>query len=162
MWLAHYPTWHNSIVLPTDGGVVEYSWGDWTSYALYLRGCCNKLAAAALPTQSALGRRAIRGVDAPDLESLRRRLRCETVTALRVARSRTRALRARLAAEFSRREDTMVYNPTVELWFVHHDNNYAVWRTCNHAVAEWLQDLDCDVSWTHSLGKFSVEAHVGK
>jgi len=43
------------------------------------------------------------------------------------------------------------------LTFVKDDDPYICWHNCNHAVAEWLEELGCAVSGWACFSDFCVE-----
>ncbi len=137
---------HASLVLPaTEVGVVRYSYGDWTYYALRETGTVETSSAALWSTQAAFGRRAL---DSPaDPEEVRRALKVgiEELYEIVVNSDDVDQLRRRLDGLYHANQDTRIYNSAYDLEFVHHPQPYTLFHNSNRVIAEWLRELGCRV-----------------
>ena len=128
---------HKGVVLPrADGSFVEYGYGDWDWYALNKNSWYHVFDTVLWPTQGTLGRRFRRGVPAS-----------ASFTPLVVPGTRMVALRASLDTQYRRAAGTQHLNAELGMTFVHHEDGYWFLYNCNDAVARWLRELDCEVSW---------------
>lgn len=136
---------HAGLVLPRDDQEdhIEYAYGDWSFFAVRNTNFFNGIRVLLFPTQGALVRRAYTGdVTATGLHTY---LQSEAVFALEVERDRAAALADRLAARFNEKIETMVRSDYHMHYAVHDDHRYTLLNNCNHMIARWLVDLDCDV-----------------
>jgi hypothetical protein len=132
-----------SLVVPTDGGMLRFAYGDWDYYALGRKDLYHGIAALLWPTRSALGRSAFSGAQAenairensPAIRSLH---------ALRVERARVSAFERSMAALYEAGREHEVENKTARLKFVPHPRPYTYLWNSNHAVASWLRELGCE------------------
>lgn len=135
-----------SLVLPTpDGGMARYAYGDWRYYALAERGTLSGLRALCWPTQAALGYMPLPGP--PTTEAVRDQVHVATraLYTLEVEREAAYRLHAALQQQYHTQRDSEVLNRPAELAFVHHPSRYTWFYNSNHAVADWLRVLDCNV-----------------
>jgi len=158
-YLAHYAGHHNSLLLPTEDGLVEYSFGDWDWYATSSGTTWDAIKGMVLPTRGALGRRRIAahylapGDAAYELGANRR---FRGFTPLIVSADRVLTLSKELDRTYDLRRGTELYNELVDLSFVEFPRSYAAWNTCNHQLSGWLETLGCEVGGLR-LGHFQVE-----
>jgi hypothetical protein len=146
---------HSTVILPVPGGEwVEYAYGEWDYFALNKTDLCTGMIALCCPNQGALGRRVHPRMEVGDLLD---GVRAEERFPVTVSRERAEALRRRLEDRFQRRIDTQVYSAVHRLKFVKDDDTYICWHNCNHAVAEWLEELGCEVSGWACFSEFCVE-----
>ncbi|MDC0834082.1 hypothetical protein POG22_13860 [Geitlerinema sp. CS-897] len=155
---------HNSLVLPTTEGFVEYSFGDRAVYAENNNVWPSLLRAVVYPTPGTLGRRAI-AWDGEDIEDLKRRLqqgnRAERDVFPVVAnRDRVEALLEQLDRRYDSSSTSPQYNRAVGLYFVPDAESYWAFNTCNHSVVRWLEALGCCVRGSPMWGQ--VEATTPK
>jgi hypothetical protein len=146
---------HSSLILPAEGGSVEYAYGSWDYFALNVDDVCTGITALCCSGQGTLGRRSF-DVSA-DASSLRSRVWCEELFELKVARAAAEALRAKLEKRYDLHLDTKVANSLNGLTFVKDDESYLCWNNCNHVVAAWLEDLGCEVSGCGCFADFRME-----
>jgi hypothetical protein len=134
-----------SLVLPTDDGrMIRYAYGDWTWYALAKTGIWEGFAALFLPTQGALGRKALDGPCDADHVEQRVNVGIEQLYSIEVEADKVAALRGCLDATFEANRATLVVNEPYGLEFVHHPRKYTFLCNSNHAVAQWLRELGCE------------------
>ena len=65
---------------------------------------------------------------------------------LNVERADATKLLAELDADFVKEVKTRVYNDYMNMEFVHSDQSFHAFRTCNTVMIAWLRRLGCDVS----------------
>jgi hypothetical protein len=136
---------HRGLVVPwPDGGFVEYGYGEWRWYAELDDAWYRAFPAVLWPTRGALGRRPS---DAPDLDALRLRWSWLQLLPVTVERHRVDALRTRLEAAFAERAAELYHNAAYGFDFVPSEDGFWCLFNCNDAVAEWLEELGCTVSW---------------
>jgi len=134
---------HAGIVLPdSKGGFKEFGYGDWDWYALLADSWYNVFDTVLWPTQGCFGRRTI---DADRVDDL---VRSGRLHALEVNGSKVRSLLERLDLRFDAKAATMIHNRRYGLTFVEDDRSFWLFYNCNDSVAEWMTELDCEVSST--------------
>ena len=84
-----------------------------------------------------------------------RRVLTSTLTPLTVSLARADALLARLDAEFEASSERR-FNAEYGMEFARHPARFWLFHTCADEVAEWLEELDCDVSWSPIRTRLSV------
>ncbi len=154
---------HSSLVLPGEaGGLVRYSYGDWTYYALGRAGPLEATAAVLWPTRAGLGRRELPGPPTP--EGVRRAVLVgiEHAYELIVASRDVGRLRASLDAIYLANRHTLVYNPGNDLELVHHPRPYTAFHNSNRVVADWLEELGCEIRGAALLARWRVERPRGR
>ena len=147
---------HTSLLLPReeDEGLIEYAYGEWGWFALDRSQWHDVFRTLLWPTRGALGRWEW---DLPrDVESIRAAILCEDVLEIIVASERERALLRRLDARYTRHADTLHYQPLYQLDFVHDEDEYHLFHNCNHELAQWLLELDCEVHGWAMFADFIV------
>ena len=145
---------HASLALPKDdSSLVEWSWGDWTWYALERTGAAEGLQALFASPQSTLARREL--APAANAEELAARVGAEQVLPLRVERERVRALLHRLEARWTRRRHLAVRHSSGRV-FVPDDARYSLFNNSVHELARWLEALGADVSGTGVTANFEL------
>ncbi|NIS01180.1 MAG: hypothetical protein GWN99_08950 [Gemmatimonadetes bacterium] len=148
---------HASLVLPRgDDGMVRYAYGDWEYFARAKTGPGEASAAVLWPTRAALGRRSLPGL--PGESGVRRHLfGIERLYRVVVESRRIERLRARLDSIYESNIETLIYNSTYDLEFVHHPRSYWVLHNSNLVVAAWLEELGCRVSGPGILSNWRLE-----
>jgi len=137
--------YHSSLVLPANGQVVRYAYGDWAWYARQQYDPLTMVAALLLPSQATLGRSVMPGpLDADHLQDSFT-VAFDRSWIITVERSRVQALRDHLDELHRRHGDTAIDNEAWGLTFVHHPCAYSYFHNSNHAVAHWLSELGCTV-----------------
>jgi hypothetical protein len=150
---------HASLLLPKDEGqgLIEYAYGEWGWFALDRSRWHDVFRTLLWPSRGALGRWEW---DLPaDVETIRAGIFCEDVLQVIVASERERALLVRLDARHAQHADTLHYQPLYQLEFVHDDDEYHLFHNCNHVLARWLRELDCDVHGWAMFADFVVHEH---
>jgi len=133
---------HAGIVLPDPrGGFWEYGFGDWDWYALCRDRWYHVFDTMLWPTQGCLGRRRLTAEAVEDLgeRGLVRRFEVE--------RGRAVALLDKLGRRFDKNASNMIYNSAYGLHFVPDEQGFWFLFNCHDAVAEWIEELGCQVSW---------------
>ena len=135
---------HSSLVLSRgEGRLVEYSYGQFAWYALERDEWWRVPALLFVPQQGGLGREEW---DAPATAwGVKRRRWLEELLRVEVERDEVEALLARLDARFEAGRETSFRNNNYGFDFVYDDDLYWVGHSCNAAVAEWLEELGCEV-----------------
>ena len=142
---------HTGLVLPPTPGAsgspecyVEFGFGDWGFYALEDTGWWGSLAAVLWPTDAALARRRF---DASTPDALRARAPWATLAPVVVERAAAAELRARLQERFDAGRRQVVVDRRFGFKFVPADASYWLPQNCADVVAEWLEELGCEVGW---------------
>lgn len=147
---------HTSLLLPKEegAGLIEYAYGEWNWFALDRSRWHDVFGTLLWPTQGTLGRWEW---DLPaDAAEIRLGIFCEDVLEISVAEESRRALLLRLDARHAQRIDTLHYQPLYQLDFVHDDRKYHLAHNCNHVLAQWLRELDCEVHGWSMFADFVV------
>ena len=145
---------HASLALPKeDGGLVEWSWGDWNWFALERTGALQGLQALFASPRSTLSRREL--APAEGAQELAARVGAEEVLSLDVERERARALLRDLEARWRRRRDEAVTHPSGRV-FVPDDARYSLFNSSVHEVARWLEALGAEVSGMGVTANFEL------
>ena len=134
---------HASIALPTEAGLTEWFWGDWNYYALRNRSLFDGVEALFASAGATLGRRQHDGIE--DLAALCRGGSAEAIFAFPIEQSRSTALRRRLQARFSQRRETLERHADGREFVRDETEEYDVFNTSAHKLAEWLRDLGASV-----------------
>ncbi|MHC4416344.1 MAG: DUF2459 domain-containing protein [Planctomycetota bacterium] len=147
---------HSSLVLPeTDSHVfVEYAYGDWNWFALDRSRWHDVFPTLFWPTRGALGQRRLPVESDP--ETILRVVACEDVLEVTVSARQAQALFARLHSQFDKHVETLHYQPLYDLSFVHCETAFHLFHNCNHALAGWLRELDCEVRGPAMTADFIV------
>ncbi len=137
---------HSGLVLPrTEGGYVEYGYGDWDWYALNCDRWYHVFDTILWPTQGALGRRSYA---ARNPDELRIQVAGVEWEPLRVSRRDVEALVLDLDARYEAARATEVYNESSRMHLVQIPEGFWCCHGCADATAEWLRRLGCSVSCT--------------
>lgn len=137
-----YDARHRGLILPREDGTwVEYGFGEYAWYA-ELRDAWYRVFPTMLwPTGGTLGRRELGA--GPPVASLPW-AKLETIF---VERALAMQLRQSLDERFAARSEALVHNAVYRFDFVPDDDGYWCLFNCSDAVAGWLRQLDCRVSW---------------
>ena len=136
---------HRGLVVPgPGGGLVEYGFGDWNWYALGRDRWYHVFATVLWPKAGCFARR-----EHPegDLTALRQRLASVRLLVVAVPQARVLALRDRMERGFADRAADAHWNPRHGMLFVPCERSFWFANTCADQVADWLRELDCEVSW---------------
>jgi hypothetical protein len=132
-----------SLVVPTDGGMLRFAYGDWQYYALGRKDLYHGVAALLWPTRGALGRSAFPGAQTED--TIRNNSPViQSLHSVRVERARVSAFERSMAALYDAGRESEVENKSARLNFVPHPRRYTYLWNSNHAVASWLRELGCE------------------
>ncbi len=143
VWLIRDAS-HRGLILPMgEGGLVEFGYGEYAWYAEMQDSWYRAVPAALWPTPGTLGKRLLR---ARDEFGLADELRGARLDVLVVARADAESLRQRLEQRFAAGGEPL-WNGAYGFDFVPDPTGYWCLFNCNDAVAGWLQDLGCTVSW---------------
>ncbi len=146
---------HSRLVLPDgEGGLVQYTYGDWQYFALQQQTAVTALQALFWPTPATLGRRYLSNISQVN-QTLTDRQR--QVLELEVSGVQVTQLRSRLDTWFTDHQDTQVHHPASDLRFVKVEPSYTVFHNSNHELVAWLHDLDCEVRGLVVLPSFQVK-----
>jgi hypothetical protein len=136
---------HRGLLLPrVEGGFVEYGFGDWDWYATNHDSWYHVFDTVLWPTQGTLCRRFI---PARNGTELRQQFYWMELFEIVAARSAMESLRAELANTYACNAEREVHNTRYRMFFVPHRDGYWFLHNCNDAVATWLEQLGCSVSW---------------
>lgn len=151
---------HRGLWLPREaGGFVEYGYGDWRWYALDESRWYRLFPTLLWPTKGALARRANGSRDG---EALAAYYYWTSLDEIQVERERMVALRSRLDDEFERLAEQAINSRSTDLEFVPIERSYHAWNNCNDVVAEWLEELGCEVSWCFVRRDLKLESTTAR
>ncbi|MCR9247350.1 MAG: DUF2459 domain-containing protein [bacterium] len=140
---------HVGLVIPdaaaAPSSYIEYGFGDWQYFALANTEWYRLPPAVLWPTAGALARRRFRATTPAELRA-RAPHYVELDEVLVEAAAVTR-LRDRLTAEFAAGEPELVKSWNHRMSFVPSPASYWFGNTCADVVANWLAELDCEVSF---------------
>jgi hypothetical protein len=149
---------HPSLVLPsTNTEFVRYAYGDWNWYALSDESPSSGIKAFFWPTQGTLGRKTIQASVAERPAAYIKEGYSE-VHAIPVERTRVQSLRRRLDQIYHKNEDLSVYNERYDLHFVPYPQSYRLWINSNSMLAQWLEELGCEVSGLRLFSNWKVRS----
>jgi hypothetical protein len=132
-----------SLVVPTNGGMLRFAYGDWDYYALGKKDLYHAIAALLWPTRGAFGRAAFSG--APTEHTIRENSPpIQSLHSLRVERTVVSEFERNMAALYEAGREHEVENESSRLNFVPHPRPYTYLWNSNHAVASWLRELGCE------------------
>lgn len=140
---------HRTLVLTDDSGrhLLRYGYGDWRYYAEADKSFWSGTRALLWPTRGSLGRRAYE-VTEPTSQAVQDAVRVGIleIRPLEVEGNAVEALRRELDTIFQQgvREQLFV-NELRDFEFVPHPRKYWLGYNSNHAVADWIKALDCEI-----------------
>jgi hypothetical protein len=148
---------HSRLVLPNgNGGMVQYTYGDWRYFALQIQTPISAIQALLLPSAGTLGRR-----EFPNERTLKATIQAESggrLLSIVVAADEVEELRSQLDRRFRQNLDTHVIHRRVGLHFVRDDQAYSFFHNSNHELVQWLKALDCQVDGFITLPNFRVQS----
>src|SRR5438552_15797062 len=102
--------YHSTIILPkSDGGLVEYAYGDWYYFGQSHKSLGSALHALFASDQATLGRRVLeREINQPGLKEA---IGAETILSFRAPREKVEQLERALERRFSQNLDSIIYSP---------------------------------------------------
>jgi hypothetical protein len=152
--------YHSTLILPrSDGGLVEYAYGDWLYFGNSHKTVGAALQALVASEQATLGRRLLDRL--PQQGGLEEATGAVSVVRFEASRAKVEELERELERRFSARLDSILYSPEHRLYFVKDDVRYGMGHNCNHSTAEWLERLGCRVEGVVMLSKFTVKGEQG-
>jgi hypothetical protein len=135
---------HRGVAFPRpEGGFVEFGFGEWNWYALGHEAWHDTFSTLLWPTRGCLARRIH---EANTVDAVRAALPGTSLAPLVVDGGKARVLRDRLQSEFDAGLAEKVYRPELRMEFVPHARSYWFADNCSDAAADWLRELDCEVS----------------
>jgi hypothetical protein len=135
---------HRGLLLPNEGGYVEFGFGAWSWYALGEDACYQVFPTMLWPNSGTLCRRQH---NAHNVHEVRAAMRWAEFESFVVERDAAVALRNKLEATFAARVGERVQQSHTGMDFVPSDNSYWLFDNCSDACAVWLCELGCTVSW---------------
>ena len=147
---------HSSLLLPeaAGGSMIEYFYGEWNWFALGKNRWHRAVPALLWPTRGTLGRRR---VDVqPDADTISRLMAEGEALEIAVNSNDVIDLLTHLDSRYSEQIETLHFQTDPCLSFVHHDRAFHLFHNCNHAVADWLRELGCDVRGQWVAGAFVI------
>jgi hypothetical protein len=148
--------YHSRLILPEiDGGLMQYTYGDWRYFALNQQNFSNAAAALLIPTQGTLGRRKVSHIN--ELQQLINQRQYDSLLSFEVRGGKAARLLTVLGDRFNRNIDTRVENWITGLSLVQDDQDYTLFHNSNHELVEWLEELDCQVKGFVMLPNFQVK-----
>lgn len=136
---------HISLVVPCgEQELAEYSYGEYDWYARGQKEWWRVIPVLLWPSQGVLGRRIHEHVQGA--EDLARSADASTIFTLEVSKQLLEELAMQIEAQRAAAADTALFNPVHQMEFVHYPHDYCISYHCNTVVAEWLEQLGCEVS----------------
>lgn len=147
--------YHSSLILPrAEGGMVEYAYGDWGWFAKCEQSVGDGLGALFSSPQATLGRRFLDR--RPEQPGLAEAVGAERLVRIEAPRDRVERLERDLDRRFSARLESLIFSRAQGLYFVKDDEHYSLGNNCNHATAEWLEQLGCKVEGFRAITRFEA------
>jgi hypothetical protein len=154
VWITEYGK-HCRIALPSGPSTfTEYGFGEWHYYALEERDWPSTLRAGAGLGAGAFSRRTL--TPAPDGTLGPRETGGTRSERIQVERARADALRRQLDARWQRNQGEVRVRKVDAVLVSRDPARYHVFRNSNHATADWLRELDCEVRGFPILSNFRV------
>ncbi len=148
---------HPSLVIPRkENEWVRYTYGNWAWYAEGRTHVFKALAALCWPNKAALGQQRLAPADdlfhpaGPIGEGIVR------VYSIHVSAERARRLDDRLEELFMAGREEKLYNPEWGVEFVPHPRAYWIFYQSNTVVAEWLEEMGCEVRGPALFSKWKI------
>src|SRR3954466_2323021 len=117
--------YHSTLILPrAQGGLVEYAYGDWTYFGQNRKSVTTALHALLASDQATLGRRVLD--KEPDPTGVSQAIGAKGVIRFDAPRDKVAELELALDERFTRRSESITYNPVHQLYFVKDDERYGV------------------------------------
>ena len=132
---------HPSLMLPRDRNEEtwgRYSYGEWRWYAEGRGNVFGAFSAMLWPTRGALGRQLLHADQSVQVHFVR-------MHPIEVSSKRAHRLAQKLDAVFEADGREPRHNPDFHAEFVPHPRAYSIFNQSNKVMADWLQELDCEV-----------------
>jgi hypothetical protein len=151
--------YHSTLILPrSQGGLVEYAYGDWNYFGHNNKSVSTAIHALFASDQATLGRRLLDRL--PNQPGLEQATGATTLIRFDAPRDKVEDLERALEQRFSLNLDSIIYSPVHQLYFVKDNQHYGVTHNCNHFTAEWLERLGCTIEGIPITSKFRLKNPV--
>ena len=155
VWISEYGK-HCRVAVPSGRSTfIEYGFGEWNFYAREKRDIFSILRAGSGFGAGAFSRREL--IPAPDGTLGPWQTGGTRSESLLVERSRAESLRSKLDARWQANRHNVRQREIDGVVVSRDPARYHVFRNSNHATAEWLRELGCDVRGFPLLSNFRVE-----
>jgi hypothetical protein len=159
VWITEYGK-HCRVALPAgDSTFTEYGFGEWHYYALEERDWLSTLRAGAGFGSGAFSRRTLR--PAADGTLGPRQTGGTRSARLTVERTEADRLRRELDARWARNRDDIRIRQADAVPVSRDPARYHLFENSNHATANWLRQLGCQVRGFPLMANFRVEERAG-
>lgn len=136
--------YHSIIIFPkSDGGMIEYAYGDWTYFGHNDKSVANALHALIGSNQATLGRRLLDRD--PRQPGLAEAIGAKVLVKFDAPREKVQKMEWALDRRFSTHLDSIVYSPAHQLYFVKDDDHYSASHNCNHFTASIVEALGAQI-----------------
>lgn len=147
---------HSRLVLPDRGArLIQYGYGDWQHFARQERNLITTLKALFIPTQGTLAREEL--INSSTIQEIAEAQARITSLTIEVANEKVVKLRNKLQDRFDRNIETKVEGNRTNVQFVKDDQDYTIFYNSNHQVADWLEELGCEVEGVLILPNFQLQ-----
>ncbi|MFW5887918.1 MAG: DUF2459 domain-containing protein [Bacteriovoracia bacterium] len=148
---------HASLIVENeDNEMTCYSYGDWDFYALAQPNFWNGFKALFWPTQAGLGRKELPGPVTNRNIKLQLKVLTEEIFILKVDKNKLARFRERIDRVYFKNSDSLHYNKSYDLNFVHYPATYWVFNNSNQITSAWLEELGCKVSGPSLFSSWEV------
>ena len=155
VWITEYGK-HCRVALPAgDSTFTEYGFGEWHYYALEERGWLSTLRAGAGLGSGAFSRRTL--IPAADGTLGPRQTGGTRSERIAVERTQADRLRRELDARWQRNQDQVRIRQVDAVPVSHDPARYHLFENSNHATANWLRQLGCQVRGFPLMANFRLE-----
>ncbi|MCK4871601.1 MAG: DUF2459 domain-containing protein [Phycisphaerales bacterium] len=149
---------HSSLLVPNgeESVLIEYAYGEWKWFALRQNQWYRVGEALLVPSQGTLGRKKHVIDPQTDAWAAVEEIGCKRLQEITVSSAAAAILLATLEARYKEQIETQWYQPAHDLDFVQDDAAYHLLHNCNHAVADWLRAMGCQVRGFTFIADFIV------
>jgi hypothetical protein len=136
--------YHSTIIFPkSDGGMIEYAFGDWTFFGHNQKSFATGFHALLSSDQATIGRRLLDRD--PRQQGLAEAIGAKALVRFDAPREKVLEMERELDRRFSAHLDTIIYSPQHQLYFVKDDHHYDAAHNCNHFTANLVERLGCKI-----------------
>jgi len=136
--------YHSTIIFPkSDGGMIEYAFGDWTYFGHNEKSVGNAFHALVSSDQATIGRRRLDRD--PRQAGLADAIGAKGLVRFDAPRAKVLEMERELDRRFSAHLDSIIYSPAHQLYFVKDDQRYDAAHNCNHFTASLVEGLGCKI-----------------